>query len=824
MPRTFRSLVTKAGLAASALSMAVVFCAGLLSLYVARDGILKAINNEMDNRADLISLHISSSLENLVGNLAGMARNALVGNALADSKGRDNYLRPFLNSSNTIGGIRVRIVLSDYAGRLLASNQTVVPSEYDPELSKRVVESGVPQISLSNEQGQVLLTMAWPVLYANTGLPEGALSYTFDFDQILQDVFMEKKNTSAFRIICSSQEGEQLFSLTHGVAPPEESLSLRSVAKLPNILKQWNMQVEVWTDKARYTGEVWRLIVGYTVIGLLGMILLIPTGVLVVRRLLRRLRELEAVACKVVETRSLEQVFSEQGDDEIASLGKSFNVMLEDLRQAQQELKSEANKEVRVHSERLRRVLAETAEGYARIDVDNHLVLEVNEAFCHMAGVSCKIWEGQPPPDFLRLFVERAERAQNVASWTDEVRVEDADGKERMFLLHVSLDIDQERRKQLIVFVTDMTSLRAVEQELQRGNAKLSATVALLENRDRELTALNKMNELLLAIKSKEEAYQIIGRKGAKIFPDASGALAILQTDGETLNVMAAWGRERVCHESFNVLDCWGMRQGRIFESNEQSAVSCSHLCEQTSSGYVCIPLMVKGKILGLLWSEVRQDDSQAASGQREILVSFSEAIKMSLSNLELREALQFQATRDPLTGLYNRRHFNETLEIEIAKADRLGAPLSVAAFDLDRFKSVNDQYGHESGDVVLTRFAALLKEKSRKSDAAFRIGGEEFVLLLPGTDVPGAVRCVENIRSSLELTQISLSGAMTIKVTVSCGVAQLPEHGKDGKSLLRAADDALYKAKEQGRNRIVVAEVVPEPGKSTAGSPEMGA
>jgi diguanylate cyclase (GGDEF)-like protein/PAS domain S-box-containing protein len=824
MPRTFRSLVTKAGLAASALSMAVVFCAGLMSLFVARDGILKAINNEMDNRADLISLHISSSLENLVGDLSGMARNALMGNALADSKGRDNYLRPYLNSSNTISGIPMRIVLSDYAGRLLASNQTVVPSEYDPELSKRVVESGVPQISLRNEQGQVLLAMAWPVLYANTGLPEGALSYTFDFDQILHGVFMEKKGPSAFRIFCSTPEGKHLFSLTHGAEPPEESLSLRSAIEMPNILKHWSMQVEVWTDKTRYTNEVWRLIIGYTVIGLLGMVLLIPTGVLVVRRLLRRLRELEAVACKVVETRSLEHGFSEQGGDEIASLGKSFNIMLNDLRQAQQELKSEANKEIRVHSERLRRVLAETAEGYARIDVDNRVVLEVNEAFCHMAGVSCKLWEGQPPPDFLRVFVERAESARSVASWTDEVRVEDVDGTTRMFLLHASLDIDQEGNKQLIVFVTDMTGLRTAEQELQRGNVKLSETVALLENRDRELTALNKMNELLLAIKSREEAYQIIGRKGAKIFPGASGALAILQADGETLDVMAAWGRERVCQESFTVLDCWGMRQGRIVESNEQSAVACAHLCEHISTTHVCIPLMVKGKTLGLLWSEVRQDGAQAAPGQREILISFSEAIKMSLSNLDLREALHYQATRDPLTGLYNRRHFNETLEIEIAKADRLGAPLSVAAFDLDRFKSVNDQYGHEAGDVVLIRFAALLQEKSRKSDAAFRIGGEEFVLLLPGTDVNGAVRCVENIRTSLERTRIKFLGAVTIAVTVSCGVAQLPEHGKDGKSLLRAADDALYKAKEQGRNRIVVAELAPEQGEGAAESPETGA
>ena len=171
-------------------------------------------------------------------------------------------------------------------------------------------------------------------------------------------------------------------------------------------------------------------------------------------------------------------------------------------------------------------------------------------------------------------------------------------------------------------------------------------------------------------------------------------------------------------------------------------------------------------------------------------------------ANARLRE----QAIRDPLTGLFNRRYLEETLPRELDRCAREGRPLALALLDLDHFKRVNDQHGHEAGDAVLRRFGEELQKAMRRSDIACRLGGEEFVLVLPGAESEAALRRVEALRARFAERIVVAAGRYALSVTLSAGLACFPGDGATGEALLRAADEAMYRAKQAGRNRVCCA------------------
>ena len=185
----------------------------------------------------------------------------------------------------------------------------------------------------------------------------------------------------------------------------------------------------------------------------------------------------------------------------------------------------------------------------------------------------------------------------------------------------------------------------------------------------------------------------------------------------------------------------------------------------------------------------------------------------------KLQEQLREQTLHDPLTGLYNRRYFDEAMGRELIRAARNGWPAGIVMCDLDHFKVVNDTYGHLVGDEVLRVFAELLKKNSRGSDIVCRFGGEEFLLLLPDMPPEVAYQRAEQLRKALAAQQIT-SGATVIQVTASFGVAFFPENGKTQDALIRAADAAMYEAKKAGRDRVVVSSVR---GEDVSGRTELG-
>lgn len=167
------------------------------------------------------------------------------------------------------------------------------------------------------------------------------------------------------------------------------------------------------------------------------------------------------------------------------------------------------------------------------------------------------------------------------------------------------------------------------------------------------------------------------------------------------------------------------------------------------------------------------------------------------------QEALRQMATRDGLTGLFNHIAFYTMLEDEVARSQRSGTPVSLLMIDLDHFKDVNDKFGHVAGDMVLKEFGKIIQRQSRSIDKVCRYGGEEIAVILPETNIAGAMIAAEHVRAAIEGNSFKLKDGQDLSITVSIGVATIPEHAASAKELVHIADQALYSAKERGRNQV---------------------
>ncbi|MFL6029321.1 MAG: diguanylate cyclase [Gaiellaceae bacterium] len=240
---------------------------------------------------------------------------------------------------------------------------------------------------------------------------------------------------------------------------------------------------------------------------------------------------------------------------------------------------------------------------------------------------------------------------------------------------------------------------------------------------------------------------------------------------------------------------------GGVIVSSGGELVQAGHPNEGADK--IEIPLTAADVTFGslLLFADEFKDEDRMTA------VSLASHAVVALDNARLHRIVERQALVDGLTGLANRRQCEETLASELARLERFEGPLALVFADLDWFKDVNDRYGHPSGDSVLREFAAVLQETLRDVDLAGRWGGEEFLLILPGTDVEGGARVAERIRAALAGRIVLSSDGSPIPVTASFGVAATPS-ATTAAELFSAADAALYEAKRNGKNRV---ETAPE-------------
>lgn len=193
-------------------------------------------------------------------------------------------------------------------------------------------------------------------------------------------------------------------------------------------------------------------------------------------------------------------------------------------------------------------------------------------------------------------------------------------------------------------------------------------------------------------------------------------------------------------------------------------------------------------------------------TAKRNLAITVAEHIALALANMKLHETIQYQSVRDPLTGLFNRRYLEESVEREFARAERQQQALSIIMLDVDYFKRFNDTFGHNAGDMVLRELGTFLHKQIRNSDIACRYGGEEIMLLLPEASTDVAKSRAETIREGVKHILVGHHSQVFDALTVSLGVATFPEHGKTPETLIAAADAALYRAKKEGRDRVVLA------------------
>jgi diguanylate cyclase (GGDEF)-like protein len=204
--------------------------------------------------------------------------------------------------------------------------------------------------------------------------------------------------------------------------------------------------------------------------------------------------------------------------------------------------------------------------------------------------------------------------------------------------------------------------------------------------------------------------------------------------------------------------------------------------------------------VLGLI--TVARSDRAFTPTEKELFGYLSGQAGVSIENVSLHETVQRQAVTDELTGLFNHRRFQEALVSEVERSKRFHQSMSLVMLDIDNFKSINDTYGHQQGDMVLREVARILRENSREIDAPARYGGEELAVVLPQTDQSGAFNLAERVRMGIEGLDLPLlEGRGTMSVTASLGVASLPSESAGASDLVAAADAALYKAKRSGKN-----------------------
>jgi diguanylate cyclase (GGDEF)-like protein/PAS domain S-box-containing protein len=444
-------------------------------------------------------------------------------------------------------------------------------------------------------------------------------------------------------------------------------------------------------------------------------------------------------------------------------------------------------------------------------------------------------------PDDLEPCKERWQRSLRDGSpYEIEYRVCRADGVYRWFLVKANplrdeqgtivkwvgtcLDVEEQKHHQQILEqqIKERTeelanaNTRLQEEMLERDYARRQLDerneemMRDLTQRSQRATLLAKMGELMQSCISKEEVFAAALGFAPKIFPTSRGAVALLNSRRDLAEIAGSWHECQLPETVFEPHRCWALRTGHphLVVAGDPTA-PCAHAAGVKNT-YLCIPILAQGEALGILHFQATDAAPTLADSELSFKTTFAGQVGLSVANIRLREALRTQSIKDPLTGLYNRRYLEEMLEREIRRAVRAEQPLGLLMLDLDHFKKFNDTYGHDAGDTVLRESATFLAKSIRAEDIVCRFGGEEFVIILPTASLSAASARAERIRSKLRELTVLHQGQSLGMVTVSVGVAALPEHGTSPKKLLEAADAALYRAKRNGRDRVIAAEIQP--------------
>ena len=356
----------------------------------------------------------------------------------------------------------------------------------------------------------------------------------------------------------------------------------------------------------------------------------------------------------------------------------------------------------------------------------------------------------------------------------------------------------------------------SAEKDLLVLNHELKRRAEQLEHSTRVINLLRKMSHRLQSCVSDDEVAAVLEAFAPQITGTHPGAFFLYNNSRTLLQMKAGWNGRCESQPDFMPDDCWALRRGQLHVvQNNGAELVCAHMAQAAGVDYVCMPLTSRGNVLGLLHFEGGKtaDTAMPQGFDLELETALAENVALAIANYRLQETLRLQSVRDPLTGLFNRRYLEETLDLELARAVRSSGTVAVIMIDVDRFKQFNDTFGHDAGDFVLRSIGEAFTKNIRLGDFACRYGGEEFAVVMPNASLAVAAARAEQIRQAVKFLANTYRGTTLGPISISLGVALFPDHGVQAQAIVEAADRALYRAKSQGRDRVEVAEVATEVG-----------
>jgi diguanylate cyclase (GGDEF)-like protein len=319
----------------------------------------------------------------------------------------------------------------------------------------------------------------------------------------------------------------------------------------------------------------------------------------------------------------------------------------------------------------------------------------------------------------------------------------------------------------------------------------------LRQERVRLESAMRRIGETFASNLDRDALLEIVVRTAVDGVAAEAGRATVRTDAAEPLRQVATVGHPVGLEETVRAAEALVLETGEPQAANVDAAYALAHPLRAADG---------EGRVTGIV--SVGRHDKPFSDSEQDLFHYLAGQAAVSVENVGLHETVERQAVTDELTGLSNRRRFQETLAGEVARSQRFDQGLGLVMLDLDNFKQVNDTYGHQQGDVVLRDVARVLRESSRAIDLPARYGGEELAVVLPGTDLEGAYDLAERVREGIEALEFPLEDEngerRVIKITASLGAAALGDGTDDMRELVAAADAALYRAKRAGKNQTV--------------------
>ena len=347
-------------------------------------------------------------------------------------------------------------------------------------------------------------------------------------------------------------------------------------------------------------------------------------------------------------------------------------------------------------------------------------------------------------------------------------------------------------------YVSNRQIVHRVEEEQKKQDERI-------RQRTHEIELMHRLANMLAACNNMVEAQQIVSDILPRILGNVNGSVSLMRASRNQLITQLDWGEAWPGSASFAPEECWSLRKGRAHQSNDDfHSLTCGHMHEMENNQTLCIPLTAHGNTIGIMHLYFGVGDINIDPITEQLAFSVSEHLGLALANLSLQEKLRSQALSDPLTGLFNRRFFEQKLEEHSMNSATSEQPLSLLMLDLDHFKRFNDNFGHDAGDFVLKEISALLKQSVSEDEIACRLGGEELAVLLPHYTMQQATEFGQTLCDAVRSMHLEHKGLSLGQLGVSIGVATYPKPASDTESLVKMADNALYMAKDMGRSRVV--------------------